>query len=79
MVDYTQVSPQLDAVALRAYREIMLSLPISVTSAENEAFWRRVLTILRAITSVGSRVPGPYGMISGGANAVLSGINTLTL
>lgn len=79
LVDYTQVSPQLDAVALRAYREIMISLPISVTSAENEAFWRRVLTILRAITSVGSRVPGPYGMISGGANAVLSGINTLTL
>lgn len=75
--DYTSLSPPSDPIALRAYKEIINSLPVAVPSAENANFWRKVLNILRTITGVGAKLPGPYGMISYGANNVLNGINDL--
>lgn len=77
--DYTSASPAVDPIALKAYREIILGLPIAVKAEDNANFWQRVLTILRAITGAGSNLPGAYGMMSSGANAIIGGIQDLTL
>lgn len=79
LTDYTSVSPPLDMVAIRAYREIVLSLPIAVMAKDNAGFWQRVLSILRTITGVGAALPGPYGIMSGGVNSIVGGIQELML
>lgn len=76
---YQSISPQCDTLALRAYREIVLSLPVAVTSRENANFWQRVLSILRTITMAGSYIPGPVGGISRGANMITNGIASLSM
>lgn len=77
LIDYTSVSPPIDPIALKAYREIVISLPIAVMAKDNAGFWQRVLSILKTITGVGVALPGPYGVMSAGLNAVVGGIQDL--
>jgi hypothetical protein len=77
--DYQTFSPQEDCMALRAYREIILSLPVAVTASQNADMWARVLNIIRSITSAGSYLPGPYGLLSSGVNIATRGLQQLTL
>lgn len=75
--EYQRGSPPEDERALKLYREIALSLPIGVPVRENADFWQRVLRIIRSISAVGAALPGPYGAISSGVNAVTTGISEL--
>jgi len=77
--EYQTNSPQADPVAMKIYRETCLSLPVAVMASENANFWSRVLSIIRTLSSVGSLIPGPYGSISMGVNAIANGLTELTL
>ena len=77
--EYQTVSPPLDEKALSVYREVILSLPVAVPSAQNAGFWSRVLSIIKVISGVGSSLPGPYGMVSTGINAIAGGIQQMTM
>jgi len=79
LYEYSNISPQYDAAAMAAYREIALSLPIAVPVVMNAGMWERVLRILRSITGIGSALPGSYGAISAGANMIVGGLQELTL
>lgn len=76
--EYQTISPYNPA-ALQAYRQIIKGLPLAVSYLDNDSFWERVLRILKQITRAGSYIPGPAGMIAGGANAVVNGISGLVL
>lgn len=76
--EYATNSPPLDETALKIYREVALSLPYGVPYSENAGFWARVLEIIRTISGVGIALPGPYGVVSGGVNAITTGISQLT-
>lgn len=75
--EYSTTSPPEDATAMRLYREICLSLPVGVPYRDNADFWKRVLSIIRAISGTTSAIPGPIGMMSGGLHAITSGIADL--
>lgn len=77
LIDYRTLSPPLDPMAMKSYREIIHGLPIAVAAHENANFWNRVLNILRTITGYGAALPGIYGGISTGANMIVSGISDL--
>lgn len=77
--DYQTYSPMEDALALRAYREMILALPIAVPAGENSNFWQRCLTILRTISGFAANVPGPYGLVARGVNLATTGIQQLTI
>jgi hypothetical protein len=77
--EYCGTSPAVDAYAMKMYREVILSLPIAVPSSENADFWKRVLAIIRTISGAGSALPGPYGAISGGVNAIATGISNMLM
>lgn len=77
LYDYSSFSPGADEIAMKLYREIILSLPIAVPVAMNANFWDRVLTIIRRMTAVGSLIPGPIGMVSAGMNTVAGGITEI--
>lgn len=72
LLDYTSVSPPEDYTAMKAYREIVLTLPLAVPAAMNAGFWDRVLSILRTVTGAGSFIPGPFGVASGGIHTALT-------
>lgn len=76
--EYQSVSCS-DPIALALYKEIIKELPIGVHYLENDSFWRRVLNIIRGISGSLSVLPGPYGAIAGGVNAVSTGIDQLTM
>lgn len=75
--EYQRISPPCDDIAMRIYREVALSLPIAVPVRENSNFWNRVITIIRSITAAGSYVPGPVGMVSGGVNSIIRGLQSI--
>jgi len=66
-----------DDVALELYQEICKMLPIGVRYLENENFWTRVLAIIQVASAAGAALPGQYGVISGGVNAVTRGLQGL--
>lgn len=66
-----------DPLALEIYREVAKMLPIAVCYKDNNMFWERVLGAIKALTAAGVALPGKYGMISGGANAIITGIEGL--
>lgn len=74
--EYQTLSP-CDAYAMQMYRAIILQLPVGVSFLENEGFWKRVLGIIRGISAPLSMLPGPYGAISSGVNAIAGGIDSL--
>lgn len=76
--EYQTLSP-CDAYAMQIYRAIILQLPVGVSFLENEGFWKRVLGIIRGISGPLSMLPGPYGAISSGVNAIAGGIDSLIL
>jgi len=78
LYEYQTLSPH-DTLALELYRCIILQLPVGVSFEDNEGFWMRVLKIMKSLTSAGMSLPGPYGLMSGGANAILGGIESLTV
>jgi hypothetical protein len=68
-----------DELALELYRRIVNELPTAVSFLDNANFWSRVLTIIKQISGGVSLIPGPYGAIGGGINAVASAIEQLTM
>jgi hypothetical protein len=78
LYDY-QTTCASDELALKLYRRIISELPLAVIYKDNESFWKRVLSIIRTLTGVGMALPGPYGLMSGGVNALATGIETLTM
>lgn len=68
-----------DRIALALYRRIILELPTAVCFLDNANFWTRVLSIIRQISGGLSVLPGPYGAISGGVNAIATGLETFVL
>jgi hypothetical protein len=78
LYEYQSLSP-CDQYALELYRAIILQLPVGVSFLENEAFWKRVLNIIRNISGALSILPGPYGAISSGVNMIASGVDSLVL
>lgn len=77
--EYMTMSPCYNEHTLRLYREIVNSLPVAVTFLDNANFWMRVLDIIKRISGSLSVVPGPYGLIAGGVNAVSTGIEQLVI
>jgi hypothetical protein len=77
--EYMTMSPCYSEQTLRLYREIVSSLPVAVTFLDNANFWMRVLDIIKRISGSLSVVPGPYGLIAGGVNAVSTGIESLVI
>lgn len=78
LYEYQSLSP-CDPVALELYRKIVALLPIAVTYMENENFWTRVLSIIRRVSGAMSVVPGPYGLMAGGVNAISTGLEQLVV
>lgn len=76
LYEYQTNSP-CDEYSLKLYREIIKDLPIAVTYSDNENFWTRVLSIIRRASGALSVIPGPYGSIAGGVNAITTGIESL--
>jgi len=78
LYEFASISPT-DPLAMRIYREVVANLPVGVAFYENENFWQRVLRIIRQVSGGLSLIPGPYGAIAGGVNAVSSGIEALVM
>lgn len=78
LYEYTSISP-CDELAIQIYKQIINELPVGVAFVDNENFWRRVLDIIRRTTGALSVIPGPYGAAFGGANAIASAIQDLTM
>lgn len=78
LYEYQSVSCS-DPIALALYKQIIKELPIGVHYMDNENFWRRVLNIIRMISGSLAVLPGPYGAMAGGVNAISTGINELTM
>lgn len=68
-----------DERALKLYRQIINNLPVGVSVDDNEAFWKRVLGIIRRISGGLAFVPGPYGVVAGGVNTIASALEELTM
>ena len=51
LYEYQTLSPH-DPIALELYRLIILQLPVGVSFIDNESFWKRVLSIMKSISSV---------------------------
>jgi len=77
LYEYATVSPKEEHNVMALYKEITMSLPVGVSFLDNDTFWQRVLGIVRGLTKAGTALPGPYGMVSGGANMIAEGINSL--
>jgi hypothetical protein len=72
--EFAGTSPPKDELALRMYRDIALKIPVAVSVAENDGFWRdRVLPVMRgfmkAARVVGAGVP-QIGMAVAGIDAL---------
>lgn len=78
LYEYMTPSP-VDALAMELYRTIIKELPVAVTYMDNDSFWKRVLSIIRTISGGLSVMPGPYGTIAGGVNALTTGIEQLLI
>jgi len=78
LYEYMTPSP-VDAFAMDLYRTIIKELPVAVTYMDNDSFWKRVLSIIKTISGGLSVIPGPYGTIAGGVNALTTGIEQLLL
>lgn len=78
LYEYQRISP-CDKLAIEIYRKVVNELPVGVAFIDNEGFWRRVLDIIRRVTSIGSNLPGQYGMISMGVNTAAEALHQLTL
>lgn len=76
LYEYQTLSP-CDPVAMDLYRAIIQGLPVGVSFIDNDSFWQRVLQLIKAISGGMSVIPGPYGAIAGGVNAISSGIESL--
>jgi len=78
LYEFTSLSPT-DDLALKVYREVINGLPVAVPFLENENFWTRVLNIIRNISGGLSVLPGPYGLMAGGVNAITTGLSSVLL
>jgi len=78
LYEYQSVSCN-DPLAIELYKQIIKELPVGVHYMDNENFWRRVLNIIRMVSGSLAVLPGPYGAMAGGVNAISTGINELTL
>ncbi len=66
-----------DKFALELYRQIVMELPIAVSSFDNPDFWKRVLGIIQTVAGTLAILPGPYGAIAGGVSAISGGLRNL--
>lgn len=79
LFQFSGVSPPHDVLALELYHQLKMRFPVAMPAAENSRFWETVLRILQQVTAVGSLMPGPVGVISGGANTITNAIAGLVM
>lgn len=79
LYDYARISASKDEKALRIYHEFTKNSPIAFTSFENDTMWERILRMFMSATAAASFMPGPYGAVAGGLNAVGSGLQAILL
>jgi hypothetical protein len=77
LYEYSTMSPGYKPRTIELYKQIVMSLPVAVSSFDNDTFWKRVLDIMRGITKVGSAIPGKYGVALGGMSTLLDAINDI--
>jgi len=70
-------SPELDSVALAAYRHVAKEIPVAVPYHMNSNFWRRVQSILGKVVSGASMLPGPVGDVARGIGATTRALQGL--
>jgi hypothetical protein len=75
---FSHCSPALDEIALLSYKFITANVPIGVPSAENESFWKRVLSIFNAVSGALAFIPGPVGEVAAGVHIAGSAISRAT-
>jgi hypothetical protein len=69
-------NPPLDAAALEIYRSIVADLPIAVTYAENDTFWKKLLGIVGSVGKALTVIPG-WGAIAGGVGMAADAASSL--
>jgi len=58
-------NPIADPAAMDIYRSVVADLPIAVTYAENDSFWKKLLGVVGSVGKALSVIPG-WGAIAGG-------------
>lgn len=76
---FSSLSPPYDPLALDVYSKVRNQLPVAVCCEQNAFSWQRVLDVLKSIGYLGSHIPGPIGMVSGGIGAISEGLSSLLL
>jgi len=79
LYDYARISASKDEKALRTYHEFTKNSPLAFTSFENDTMWERIIKMFMGATSAASFMPGPYGAVAGGLNAVGAGLQAILL
>jgi len=79
LYDYARISAPKDEKALKAYHHFTRSCAIAYNSFQNENMWQRFLAMFIQGTRAASVLPGAYGAVAGGLNAVGTGIQTLLM
>lgn len=69
-------NPPLDSAALEIYRSIVADLPIAVTYAENDSFWKKLLGVVGTVGKALSVIPG-WGAIAGGVGMAADAASNL--
>nr|QYF49914.1 MAG: putative capsid protein precursor [Sichuan mountain noda-like virus 1] len=79
LYQFASLSPPYDPMALETYSKVRNQLPVAVCCEQNAFSWQRVLEVLKQIGYLGSHIPGPVGMVSGGIGAISEGLGNLLL
>lgn len=74
------VSPPYDPLAMRMYDTIKTKLPVAVPCEKNANYFQNAVALLKNIFSVGANyLPGPFGLVSRGAEYITDAIQAWTL
>jgi hypothetical protein len=79
LYQFASLSPSYDPMALDVYSKVKNQLPVAVCCEQNAFSWQRVLDVLKSIGFLGSHIPGPIGMVSGGIGAISEGLSSLLM
>jgi hypothetical protein len=79
LYQFASLSPPYDPMALDVYSKVKNQLPVAVCCEQNAFSWQRVLDVLKSIGFLGSHIPGPIGVVSGGIGAISEGLSSLLM
>lgn len=72
LFQFSGVSPPHDALALELYHNLKMQFPVAMPCNENAKFWETVLRAIEHASRIGMLLPGPIGLMAGGANTIAS-------